>query len=78
MHRSYRRAGEELDTAGAATLTAMAAIIAAPEHWVEVHLERRQQVYSNNRQCAYVHTTADDAPGAAARPLLRLWHCELA
>jgi alpha-ketoglutarate-dependent taurine dioxygenase len=68
-------AGERLDTAGTAALSAMRAILDAPENWVEFRVEQGQLQYVNNRQLAHARTAFDATSGVRSpRHMLRLWN----
>jgi alpha-ketoglutarate-dependent taurine dioxygenase len=65
-------AGAPLDQPGAAALDAMREAIEAADSWVELHLERGQLLYVNNRQIAHSRTAFRDDD--ARRHLMRFWN----
>ena len=75
----YVRKGHELmddplDDDGGAALDAMAAVLNAPENWIEFRLERGQIEYANNQLLAHTRTAFEDnLPLGKGRHLLRLW-----
>jgi alpha-ketoglutarate-dependent taurine dioxygenase len=72
VRKGHALAGEPLDAAGAAALDALRAAIEAEDSWVELHLERGQFLYLNNRQIAHSRTAFRD--DAARRHLMRFWN----
>jgi alpha-ketoglutarate-dependent taurine dioxygenase len=72
VRQGYALAGEPLDRAGAAALEAMREVIEAEENWIELHLERGQFLYVNNRQIAHSRTAFRDDD--AKRHLMRFWN----
>ena len=70
-----RLAGESLDAEGVEALTAMRAIVEAPENWVEFRVEQGQLQYIDNRRFAHSRTGFRDSPGAGIRRhMLRFWN----
>ena len=75
VRQGYRLAGATLDAPGAQALDAMRECLAAPDNWVEFHLEQGQIFYLNNLQCAHAHTAFLDADASPTRRhLIRLWN----
>jgi len=67
-------AGEALDDEARASLTAMRALLDAPELRVEFTIERGQVQFINNRQFAHSRTDFTDAPEPhLKRHMIRLW-----
>jgi alpha-ketoglutarate-dependent taurine dioxygenase len=65
-------AGVQLDDVGAAALDAMREAIEAADSRLEIHLERGQLLYVNNRQIAHSRTAFRDDD--ARRHLMRFWN----
>ena len=73
MRKGYLLRDESLDDEGEAALSAMAAIVDAPENRIEFQLAPGQIEYVNNRLLAHARTAFEDDGSLGGRYLLRLW-----
>lgn len=73
--KGHALAGQPLDAAGTAALTALREIVDAEEQWVEFRIEKGQLQYLNNRRFAHSRTGFAGG-GARRRHMLRFWNRE--
>ncbi len=74
IRKGYALQEESLDAEGEAALSAMKAIVDAPENWLEFRLEQGQIEYVNNHLLAHARTAFEDNECQSGRYLLRLWN----
>jgi alpha-ketoglutarate-dependent taurine dioxygenase len=74
--KGHTLAGQPLDDAGRAALTALREAVDAPEHWVEFRIEKGQLQYLNNRRFAHSRTGFVDRGEGRRRHMLRFWNRE--
>lgn len=74
VRKGYQLLERRLDDEGEAALSAMKAIVAEPESWIEFRLESGQIEYVNNHLLAHARGAFEDDDGGSGRCLLRLWN----
>ena len=74
VRKGYALQGQSLDGEGEAALSAMKALVDAPENWLEFRLEQGQIEYVNNHLLAHARTAFEDNESQGGRYLLRLWN----